>query len=581
MFRLGSNLQKQKGLTLIELMISISILTGVYMTILNFQLRNITLKNMDMVGQELASYNNGVRAFLTSRNQAFDISNPANSEIVTKYGATWNAGDNKWVLNGSSWLRSNTCGGAADNNRAFVPCTIGDATRSRGIPFVTEITAVDPGASFAPPVTGLPLELSALTSLNMAGLIDADGEMAARVAQSAVSNYIDSGTPSAITAFTSYWANDKDNLDAIPFNDVGNVYASASTAQSNEPYLRTDGTNMMNGPIRFCIDDGSVNPLDTCNNPLTSDLRVIRGINAVTFWDQGGAFNDEPTYDVAQFSGAANTVNVGSVSASGNEGHRNINNVNRVTASEFVDYDNTNFFMNPDGVTHLAKLESMDSLTYRNHIINNGGRILFDENNGACSSASSNCDQNRGMDSANFDTSNNGPEIKSSSADKTFKISTANAGTNSRIQLEHNSSGYVDIASAGGGPGYMAVNDIVLKGLGGGPGVSLLDLLPKYIFQGSELKQDGQVATKPSCPSGATPKAIVTPQNVRIASIQTNNVTFDDQGNADSPIESDGTLNTYLIDNGGSWTVRITSSSGGHNAPGGSSYAIISKYCAY
>lgn len=580
------SLLKQKGLTLIELLIAISLASVFAVSQLNHQLRQFEIKGTAPVGMELATHNNGVRAFLALNNAEFDIAAPAAAGFVTTYGGTFVsqvAGVTTWSISNSLWLKDGTCGTPGPNPTGFVPCSHGEVLKD--VPYNTTITAVAVGA-------GVPPTLTATTSLDLR-LINYDAALASHVALNAQNGYADISSAQMITSFGSYWANDADTTNALPFENIGFVYAQANTQQSTEPYLRVDGTNMMTGPIRYCIDDGSVNPPDTCAAPVAANQRIIRGINAITFWDgPGGPFNTDPVYAVAQFSGAANSTNIGYVSGSANEGERSINNLNRVTSDEIVDYSNTNFFINPDGITHLDKVEALDQYVYRGTVMKQGSAITFDEDSGVCAAGAVNCDGNRGMDDAQFDgAGETGPQIL---ADGTsLKISTSGAATNRRIQLEHNGAGYVDISAGGGGPGYLAVNDIVLKGLGGGVGVSILDLLPKYVFQGSQIASDGSVINMPACPAGSMPKIIVTPQASQFKSVQTNVVTYDAAGNASDPTVSDGVLNVFASQvtaptvtgsgtTGGTWRIHAESSVPvGGATPAGTNFAMAQSYCAY
>lgn len=338
-------MKKQHGFTLIELILAVGLAT--LGTIFAFQEKLEGLQQTQAVetGRWLVQYNNAVREW-TSAN----IGAPAQTK------------------SGSAWLKSTTCAGglsAVD----YLPCNFPAATAANPIPGGNISLSTNISTAGAAPN----LITTALTTTSpyqiKSGQVRSDlAGLAALVASSGSSNSdpasgsVDGTIKSQVT--------------------TGVISMVASNNGSADPWLRSDGSNTMNNPLKF----DSTNP---------ANMREIQGVsriqniaaNVLTLGNAGGGTAGysivvdanktvTATVDVANVANAATAVQTtrgnvrtqsGNMSASGN-----ITSNGSTYAKRFVSSANGAMYFDPDQQSVTKQINIYGPLS---------ANILYDRNN--------------------------------------------------------------------------------------------------------------------------------------------------------------------------------------------------------
>lgn len=241
------NKQKQKGATLIELILVISIIA--YITILAFAQKQLEMDQhrAKEVGAELFMYNNAVRSWMANNTDVTPLN-------ITRVGATW--------------LKPDSCGGSSGRVSGYLPCNFNNGTVAQPIPFgnlvlTTNITRTfnatpGEGVRFNANTTTTPFIIPSYGSPNKVR-----GDLSGLAALVAASGHVLPETPSMATSDGRFQS---DPATAI-------ITMQANNQPGNDVWLRTDGQNSMQNNLTF-------------NQARSALLRQIHGVSRI----HGAAF---------------------------------------------------------------------------------------------------------------------------------------------------------------------------------------------------------------------------------------------------------------------------------------------------
>lgn len=191
---------RNAGFVLLEFMLVVGLASLAIIFMVEKQMRDLEISRASLLGQEIATYNTGVRA-----------------RMIAEPGLT------PGPYTGTAWLKSGACGGTAPED--YVPCNLPDATTFGGLTYATNVA-----------VSGSDLEATTvMPALQLGGTVRAD--LAGYVALDALKRSTDDGV------YYSY-ASD-------PATAVITMTATTAAGAAGPEYLRTDGGNTMNADITF------------------------------------------------------------------------------------------------------------------------------------------------------------------------------------------------------------------------------------------------------------------------------------------------------------------------------------------
>lgn|GEM_PF-2996474 len=246
------NQQKIRAFTLLETIMVLGILSSVAILETKYYTAKLEQTAAINLGQQLAIYNNGIRAYL--------------AEDINKVLAAHDVDPN--VTIGINELKHSSCSQPGLSTKThFVPCSF-DANNNFGIQYSTrfEVVESNPGEKEVSAITQLaPLKKGGRQRTDLAGL----------AALSAL-GYSIGGTSAAVSTFSNIRSNPND----------GSITMVAISSVVNDPWLRIDGGNNMEAAITF-LEDGQT----TQHGPImTPSMREIRGVSRIydKYIDAGG-----------------------------------------------------------------------------------------------------------------------------------------------------------------------------------------------------------------------------------------------------------------------------------------------------
>ncbi|MHD0644191.1 hypothetical protein ACYPKM_00975 [Pseudomonas aeruginosa] len=335
-------------MTLLELIMMIAISIGISM--IGFYERTLQREQdrARVSGNYINQYNNATREWISA-----------------------NVGAAPATMNGSSWLKATSCIGGT-SAVGYLPCSFPDASSATPIPggrlaltSVIATTGVAPNLVTTVTTTTTPYTLAT-------GQIRSDlAGLAAMVASAgAGSSYRKSGTDGSYNSNMS----------------TGIITLKASNQSTTDAWLRTDGSNLMNGNIQF-------------NGALPAGMREVQGVSrlqniavsALTVGNAGGAAsgfqaivdanqNTLGTMQVANNQNVAygiDAVRGGIRTQSGNlQASNNITASNYIRAPRFTDSNNSTFYLDPNGTSQLAVGVNNATVTPILYDANNSGFYL-------------------------------------------------------------------------------------------------------------------------------------------------------------------------------------------------------------
>jgi len=222
--------RRQRGYLLITTMLALPIIAGIGVWVISQQIRAAQIGRNTAEGSQAAQFAVGLRGYLALSQQKPSVISSPNT--------------------GVDWLKSPSCGGPTHHDASvgwpsegFVPCTYTGGTH--GHLYKTTITRdaftnlIEARTTFVvPPLGGDP------KTAIMA---------AEQITQGALANQTLPANGMFFTAFanTPETANGPVSPDAITAADEGRVLMVANNAPSNDLWLRTDGTNMMQANLNM------------------------------------------------------------------------------------------------------------------------------------------------------------------------------------------------------------------------------------------------------------------------------------------------------------------------------------------
>ncbi|MCF2901219.1 hypothetical protein L1267_12530 [Pseudoalteromonas sp. OFAV1] len=261
----------QRGFTILEFIFLVSIFSIAAILTMQYEQQEKSQESGRQMGVKLMSYNNGVARYVSLNSTKTSV-----RELDTDL-------DNELIFTGVDWLRSVDCPdpGLADKN--YLPCDFTDGfTSINGSSFVTRIDITEPNSMFAhthvdfrfadfgdasfDKVSESMLGLAALTAMggdknrkitlsNEDGVgseINPDGTPATKIFLGYSDNkylYCPQNLDSGL--LDSFCVSSKDTVDP----EGGLLVALTSNRNSNDSWVRTDGSSEMQGRFQFKADN--------------------------------------------------------------------------------------------------------------------------------------------------------------------------------------------------------------------------------------------------------------------------------------------------------------------------------------
>jgi prepilin-type N-terminal cleavage/methylation domain-containing protein len=245
---------RQAGFTLLELVLVIGLIAIMAVTELQDKTIEFEQSKAKKLGLELYRYNNAVQR-LIAKNSA----NPAFAAVYT----------------GIDWLKSSTCGGPAENDFGYLPCsflsyTPNGTTSVGNLQFTTTVTYSDAEGMIAKTImspyvrNGVPMgDLSGLAALVAAGAYVVKDQPTVPINEDGTVIYCLASAPPA--------------LDTICNGAIDQIVMFARNVAPGNTWLRTDHGNMMSHTIEFGAA-GAVPTLDSQLSLVENTMRQIRNV---------------------------------------------------------------------------------------------------------------------------------------------------------------------------------------------------------------------------------------------------------------------------------------------------------------
>ena len=218
------NKNKNLGVTLLELMLVLGIVTAMVVQDVQQKVREADQAAARNMGNELFIYSNALRKYVNENYQSLIATIPNNGTAA---------------YNGVNFLKHTSCGGGASATESFLPCTFPAATSLGSIPFNAVFrrtgNSIIVSRDFGPVRVGGEerSDLAGLAALTAAGISLNDGNVAATTTAQFTTDPTGTSMPRAMIR----------------------MEINSSTAGSGNAWLRTDGSNDMLADISF---DGSL-----------------------------------------------------------------------------------------------------------------------------------------------------------------------------------------------------------------------------------------------------------------------------------------------------------------------------------
>lgn len=244
---------QQAGFTLLELVLVIGLIA--IMAVTELQNKTIEFEQMKAkkLGMELFRYNNAVQR-IVAKNSA----NPAFAGVYT----------------GVNWLKADTCGGPAENDYGYLPCSFlsytNDTTSVGNLGFTTTITYTDEDGMVARTVmdqyvvNGQSMnDLSGLAALVAAGAYVVKDQPMTPINEDGTVVFCLDGAPPA--------------LDQVCGGESDQIVMFARNVAPGNTWLRTDHGNLMSHTIEYGAA-GAVPTLDSDLALIDRSMRQIRNV---------------------------------------------------------------------------------------------------------------------------------------------------------------------------------------------------------------------------------------------------------------------------------------------------------------
>lgn len=356
----------QRGLTLLEMMLVVSLLSIAAM--LSFWERQATFEQAQarVVGGLLYQYNNAVRSNLAQ-----------NSAIAVG------------TRTGSAWLKNTTCGGTLAPGKEYLPCDFPAANSANPIKFgsltlTTVITATGAAPSRKLTATTTTSAFTLYKGSTATPRSDLSGMAAISAAAALGAGYSTSVTGSVpFTAITdaSYRSNPTDAKITMIARNVGSgdIWLRTDGGNAMHANLRFDDTNALNrqiigasrlqnlaGQILYLGSPSGVAPVsgagvvvDT-NAEIIGNLRVRNSLVVDNSATVSGNITATGSVTANGNLAAGNSISAGqSITAGANIGAtNNITAGGAALAQIFYDSNNTGYYVDPNNTSNLLNLQT-------------------------------------------------------------------------------------------------------------------------------------------------------------------------------------------------------------------------------
>ena len=336
--------RKQAGVTLIELILVISLLS--VMTLLSFYEKQSDLEQARarQVGGMLFQYNNAVRSALA---QGLVTAN------TTKHG--------------TSWLKNLSCGGPLPVNSEFLPCDFPSATTLDPIKFgnlsldtAIVVSGVAPKRKVLATTVSSPFSLSSRLGVP---IVRAD---LAGVASLSAAAALTSGFQAvASKGLSPYTATTDASYSSDPIS--AKITSIASNTAGNDVWLRTDGGNSMHASLNFDganAADRTIVGASSIENFAGQMLKIGSGSGLMPTSSAGVVIDSTGEilgdFRVRKKLYVEDTLSVeGDITANGNViAKGDISSEREITGQMFYDADDRAYYLDPDKVSNLNELSA-------------------------------------------------------------------------------------------------------------------------------------------------------------------------------------------------------------------------------
>lgn len=340
-----SSKKSQKGVTLVELILVIGIISFISVIDMEKKRNELEQKQARILGIQLMEYNNAARAWLAS-----------------------NVGATNSHKTGSLWLKHKSCGGP--NDVSYLDCDFPEATKTSPLPIglISLDTSITTSGTEPNQIT----EIRTITSpYSLTG-----GDIRSDLA----------GVASLIGAASNYSGNNATSLTAdSSFSSSPESGVITMTVRNNgfdDPWLRTDGSNLMNSNLKF-NDKKSESKREIHNSSriqnivgqalkignldggelgysvvVDAKLEVLGGLLV----NKSAKFNStmEVSGDLYARQDLKVTTNISA--GGGIFATKDIETKSNMIADRFIDSDNNLFYVDPSKTTNLSTLNLKNEL---------------------------------------------------------------------------------------------------------------------------------------------------------------------------------------------------------------------------
>jgi prepilin-type N-terminal cleavage/methylation domain-containing protein len=370
----------QKGFTLLEMILVISLMAGGTLLAFWDKQTNLQLQKAQQVGSYIYQYNNAVRNFLAKNP---DIASGSRS--------------------GTAWLKNTSCGGFLAIGSEYLPCSFPIASVATPIPFgrISFNTVID-ATGVAPKRKLTATTITEPFTLSRNGTPEVRSDLSAVAAIAAAAGGMTGYKTDTSGGVTPYGATTDASFNSDPL--TARITMVSSNRADNDIWLRTDGGNKMHASLAFEDADplnrqilGTSRIQNLASQALyigsPTGIAPISGAAVIVDANQETIGNLRVRNSLTVDNGASVTGNVtasnnisagGSVSAAGNvtasnnisagasisaAGNGNIGGA--VVSQIFYDSNNTGFYLDPNNTSNLNALQT--------NSINSNGRIRAGE----------------------------------------------------------------------------------------------------------------------------------------------------------------------------------------------------------
>lgn len=522
---------KQAGFTLLEIMMVLGIMVAMAV---------IKIQEATSEAEQSAARNLGMELYRYT---------VATREYVSVHGGANNASSFLGTKTGVNWLKSSSCGGTADKD--YLPCNFltgtGGLTTFGKLKFTTTISSTAVGVKMT--------AVTVMSELKVGGKPRGDlSGIAALVSRGASAN---SETPllhttDGVGVYCISSTSDKQYNLCTPSN-IGRIVLRSSTDVSQDSWLRTDGSNKMLNALTFETGDAA-SDTSVANREIRNVARIFNGFTGTRPGDDGSLTigND----------GLAQATNFGVIIDADQEVLGALEVRSYVRGDRFVDDDNPNYYLDPNG-NSVLNAATMNSLVVNNDVT--ARRFVDKDNTAYFVDPASQSRLNRLTVSS---VTGDGP-----GSSLTMLASTYNF---------RNASGTANPSSPVSFKGYADVDGLNVK-TRTGAFVPLSYMLPDFVQMESFAVAANNFIPYPKCTSGGSPKVVITPINMESHDFYHFRFRAGG-GNGGNPFQYDisdytsGRSYMYAETTSGGWYMRAGT---GSPIDDPSSFGLATTYCTY